>query len=58
MELNLKKMITNVSPIERNREALKTNPDFYTAQFQLKNRIKGSDLNQYFELTHSEIIGI
>jgi lysine 2,3-aminomutase len=58
MEVNLKKMITNVSPIERNREALKTNPDFNTAQFQLKNRIKGSDLNQYFELTHSEIIGI
>jgi lysine 2,3-aminomutase len=58
MEVNLKKMITNVSPIERNREALKIHPDFNTTQFQLKNRIKGNDLNQYFELTQSEIIGI
>jgi len=58
MEVNLKKMITNVSPIERNREALKIHSDFNTTQFQLKNRIKGNDLNQYFELTQSEIIGI
>ena len=58
MEVSLKKMITNVSLIERNREALKVNPDFNTTQFQLKNRIKGNDLNQYFELTPSEIIGI
>jgi lysine 2,3-aminomutase len=58
MRENPKKMITKSTSIEKNRETLKNHPDFPSYQFQLKNRIKGKDLHQYFQLTDSEKRGI
>ena len=44
--------------IEENRDILKSHSDFYSYQFQLKNRIRGNDLYKYFELTDDEKKGI
>ncbi len=51
-------IIKSLPNIEKNRDLLKSDPEFYSYQYQLKNRIKGGDLHKYFHLTENEKIGI
>jgi lysine 2,3-aminomutase len=51
-------IINSQFSIENNRENLKSHAEFYSYQYQLKNRIRGNDLYKYFELTDDEKKGI